>query len=179
MLVGGGGGGERSREREHAFDPYRPICQQQRSHRVDIKFINGLRKLVYSYTLVVTRSWLSCTISDKWRSPFIVQITVLLLCCSSIVVCPTAEKRVHRGGGWMGGDWMGGVGGEGQFGRRGQLRCGWGGGGVVTLPSTQCLKASEEKAVERTDDADADGREGVTECVRDCLSQCDRYDCQV
>ena len=54
---------------------------------------------------------------------------------------------------------------------------GW--GGWVTLPSTQCLKASEEKAVERTV-ADADGREGVTECVRDyvCPSVMD-YDCQV
>ena len=74
--------------------------------------------------------------------------------------------------GWVG--WGGGVSlaDGGSYGVGGE-------GGVVTLPSTQCLKASEEKAVERTDDADADGREGVTECVRDCLSECDRYDCQV
>ena len=73
------------------------------------------------------------------------------------MVSPTAGEQSPQG-------WGLDRGGGGQDGRRGQVRCGWAGGGGVTLPSTQCLKASEEKAVERTDDAD--GREGVTECVR-------------
>ena len=88
------------------------------------------------------------------------------------MVSPTAGEQVHRGGGWIGGGGGGGAGWQ-----TGAVTVWVGRGGGVTLPSTQCLKASEEKAVERTDDAD--GREGVTESVRHCLSKCDRYDCQV